>query len=99
MPLIDRSFLKFGFILRRNILNHNVEMIPSGASAAVLQPSEPVPSDAISVKGPNFEKSHTLQDFLGTYSRIGFQAQSLGKAIEIVNNMVGYLCGQAETTV
>ncbi|KAF9495688.1 Deoxyhypusine synthase [Pleurotus eryngii] len=62
-------------------------MIPSGASAAVLQPSEPVPSDAVSVKGPNFEKSHTLQDFLGTYSRIGFQAQSLGKAIEIVNNM------------
>ncbi|KAG5219412.1 Deoxyhypusine synthase [Salix suchowensis] len=87
MSLIDRSFLKFGFILRRNILNHNVEMIPSGASAAVLQPSEPVPSDAVSVKGPNFEKSHTLQDFLGTYSRIGFQAQSLGKAIEIVNNM------------
>lgn len=99
MPLIDRSFCKFVFVLRRDILNHNVEMIPSGASAAVLQPSEPVPSDAVSVKGPNFEKSHTLQDFLGTYSRIGFQAQSLGKAIEIVNNMVDYLCTQVEPTV
>ncbi|KAJ8523035.1 hypothetical protein ONZ45_g483 [Pleurotus djamor] len=62
-------------------------MIPSNASAAVLQPSEPVPSDSVSVKGPDFEKPLSLSDFLASYNRIGFQANSLGKAIDIVNRM------------
>lgn len=62
--------------------------IPTGASAAVLQPSEPIPADAVSVEGPNFEKNLSLQDFIASYERIGFQANSLGRAIEIVNKMV-----------
>lgn len=63
-------------------------MIPAGASAAVLKPSDPVSEDAIPVKGPDFDQKLSLQEFLQSYKRIGFQANSLGKAIEIVNKMV-----------
>ncbi|KAI0824759.1 Deoxyhypusine synthase [Trametes gibbosa] len=61
--------------------------IPSGASAAVLKPSEPMPDFAVSVSGPNFEQDISLQHLLDSYTRIGFQANSLGKAIDIVNRM------------
>ncbi|KAG6817460.1 hypothetical protein H0H87_008628 [Tephrocybe sp. NHM501043] len=61
--------------------------VPAGASAAVLQPSEPISKDAVSVQGPNFEQPLSLQQFLQSYERIGFQANSLGKAIDIVNKM------------
>ncbi|KAF8192569.1 DHS-like NAD/FAD-binding domain-containing protein [Pholiota molesta] len=61
--------------------------VPGNAAAAVLQPSEPVPMDSVSVQGPNFEKPLSLTDFLQSYERIGFQANSLGKAINIVNRM------------
>lgn len=63
-------------------------MIPSGASAAVLKQSDPVPESAISVVGPNFDDPISLQKLLESYTRIGFQANSLGKAIDIVNKMV-----------
>ena len=62
--------------------------IPVGASAAVLKPSEPMPEFAVTVQGPNFDDDISLQKLLDSYSRIGFQANSLGKAIEIVNKMV-----------
>lgn len=61
---------------------------PTAASAAVLQPSDPIPENAISVQGPNFDQPMSLQAFLKSYERIGFQANSLGKAIDIVNHMV-----------
>lgn len=61
---------------------------PSAATAAVLVQSAPVPSDAVSVQGPNFENPMGLQEFLGSYERIGFQATSFGRAIRIVENMV-----------
>ncbi|CCM04041.1 uncharacterized protein FIBRA_06199 [Fibroporia radiculosa] len=62
--------------------------IPAGASAAVLKPSEPIPEDvAVSVEGPNFDQPISLQHLLQSYKRIGFQASSLAKAIEIVNKM------------
>ncbi|RDX55435.1 Deoxyhypusine synthase [Lentinus brumalis] len=61
--------------------------IPSGASAAVLKPSDPIPDFAVSVEGPNFDEEMSLQKLLASYSRIGFQANSLGKAIDIVNKM------------
>ena len=63
---------------------------PGAAAVAVLQPSDPVPGDAVSVQGPDFDRSFTLDEFLGSYERIGFQANSLGKAISIVNKMVCY---------
>ena len=62
--------------------------VPKDASAAVLQPSEPVPDNAISVQGPNFDNPLSLHAFLAAYERVGFQATSLGKAINIVNRMV-----------
>ena len=62
--------------------------VPTGASAAVLQHSEAVPDDVPHVKGPDLEQPFTLQSLLSDYERIGFQATSLGKAIEIVNKMV-----------
>ena len=62
--------------------------VPSGASSAVLKPSSPVSEDAVSVQGPNFDNPLDLQQFISTYERIGFQANSLGKAIHIVNKMV-----------
>ncbi|KAH9483054.1 putative deoxyhypusine synthase [Psilocybe cubensis] len=61
--------------------------VPDGAAAAILQPSHPVPDDAISVQGPNFDTPQTLDSFLSSYERIGFQANSLGKAIKIVSEM------------
>lgn len=54
-------------------------------------PSEPMPDFAVSVKGPNFDEDMDLQKLLASYSRIGFQANSLGKAIDIVNKMVSSL--------
>ena len=71
--------------------------VPASAAAAVMQPSEPMPESAVSVKGPNFENPMTLQAFLESYKRIGFQANHLGRAIDIVNKMVcfyshNYVC-------
>jgi len=62
--------------------------LPSAAQAAILKGSEPVPSDAVPVRGPDFESEISLQNFLKSYENIGFQATSFGRAIEIVNNMV-----------
>jgi deoxyhypusine synthase len=62
--------------------------IPLAASSAVLKESDPVPNDAVSVQGPNFDEPLTLQNLISSYERIGFQANSLGKAIHIVNKMV-----------
>lgn len=62
--------------------------IPVGAAASVLKASDPVPDDAVSVKGPNFEEHLSLDAFLSSYERIGFQATSFGKAINVVNKMV-----------
>ncbi|KAF5370079.1 hypothetical protein D9758_001081 [Tetrapyrgos nigripes] len=61
--------------------------VPNTASAAVLLRSDPVPESSVSVVGPNLEQPLSLQQFLNSYERIGFQANSLGKAIDIVNRM------------
>jgi len=61
---------------------------PGSATATVLLHSEPVSESAVSVEGPNFEKGLDLQQLLESYERIGFQANSFGKAIHIVNKMV-----------
>ena len=64
-------------------------VIPQQVSEALLQRSEPVPDEAVSVQGPNFDEHPTLESLLQSYERIGFQANSLGKAIKIVDKMVG----------
>ena len=65
--------------------------VPSGAASAVLKPSDPVSDDAVSVQGPNFDNPLSLQELLDSYRRIGFQANSLGKAIDVVNKMVSFM--------
>jgi deoxyhypusine synthase len=55
---------------------------------AVLAPSQPVPESSIPVKGPDFDQPQSLHSLLDSYSRIGFQATSFGKACEIVDEMV-----------
>ncbi|KAF9451691.1 deoxyhypusine synthase [Macrolepiota fuliginosa MF-IS2] len=72
--------------------------IPSGASAAILKPSEAVPDSAISVKGPQFDKPYNLQEFLASYQRIGFQATSLSRAIDIVDHMRAWRLSDDEPT-
>jgi hypothetical protein len=77
---------------RRNAIISSPSMstsIPQDASEAILKHSEPVPDEAVAVQGPNFDERPTLESLLGSYERIGFQANSLGKAINIVNKMVG----------
>jgi deoxyhypusine synthase len=63
-------------------------VLPATAAAAVLVQSHPVPDDAVPIKGPNFDTPLDLNTLLGGYERIGFQATSLGRAINIVNKMV-----------
>ncbi|KAF7332153.1 hypothetical protein MKEN_00096300 [Mycena kentingensis (nom. inval.)] len=62
--------------------------VPTTTSSAVLAASEPIDeSTATSVQGPDLASPLSLQDFLGSYERIGFQATSLGRAIAVVNKM------------
>ncbi|KAG8762935.1 Deoxyhypusine synthase [Ceratobasidium sp. 423] len=61
--------------------------LPAAAAAAVLVQSHPVPDDAVPIRGPNFDQPLDLNTLLGGYERIGFQATSLGRAIDIVNKM------------
>ena len=62
--------------------------VPQDASNAVLLPSHPIPVDTLSVEGPNFECAFSVDELLGSYERIGFQATSLGRAIQVVDKMV-----------
>lgn len=62
------------------------------AKANVFVPSIPIPSDSTSVCGPDFNHRFGLDELLGSYKRIGFQASSLHQSIEIINNMVSIIC-------
>lgn len=66
--------------------------IPSGAAAAVLKPSDPVPEEAKPVQGIDFnnyaQRSITIDELVGGMENMGFQATSVGKAVRIINDMV-----------
>ena len=85
----ERSFGRLRF-RSPSLLSNNMQSssVPFGASAAVLKPSDPIPANTISVEGPNFDDELNLQELLSSYGRIGFQATSFGRAIDIVNKMV-----------
>lgn len=81
---------------------------PSGATDAVLKPSEPVPEGAREVQGIDFNqyagRSITVEELIAGYSSMGFQATSVGEAVRIINDMVSLaaacsqrLCLGAET--
>jgi|SRR5690242_2165982 len=69
---------------------------PSGATDAVLKPSEPVPADAKEVQGIDFNqyanRSITVEELVAGYSQMGFQATAVGEAVRIVNDMVSLCC-------
>jgi len=62
--------------------------VPTSAAAAVLVQSEPLPEDAIPIRGPDLTKPLSLTELLSSYQRIGFQASSLSTAVNIIQNMV-----------
>ena len=69
---------------------------PTGATDAVLKPSEPVPEGAQEVQGIDFNqyasRSITVEELVGGYANMGFQATSVGEAVRIINDMVGCFC-------
>ena len=78
------------------------------AAAAVLVPSEPMPYDAVKVIGADFDRLKgdatsrgygiTVDELLASMYTTGFQGSSLGKAVEVIDQMVGcsikYYVGQ-----
>jgi deoxyhypusine synthase len=66
---------------------------PSGATAAVLKPSDPVPEDAIPVEGLDFNdftnRNVTVAELVEKMGSMGFQASSIGRAAQIIDGMVG----------
>jgi deoxyhypusine synthase len=61
------------------------------AATAVLKPSIPMPSTSTKIRGVDFNDYKTpitVQQLTSHLARTGFQASSLGRAVEIINNMV-----------
>lgn len=56
------------------------------AKAAVFVKSEDY--DGIRIQGPDFNAEHDLQQLLESYKRIGFQANGLARAVELIEKMV-----------
>lgn len=65
---------------------------PTGATDAVLKPSDPVPENAIPVDGIQFEKfaerDITVAELVDGMTNMGFQASGIGQAVKIVDEMV-----------
>ncbi|KAF2203707.1 DS-domain-containing protein [Delitschia confertaspora ATCC 74209] len=64
---------------------------PSGATDAVLKPSEPVPEGAKQVQGIDFndyaQRNITVEELVRGMGTMGFQATSVGEAVRIINEM------------
>ncbi|KAF2854459.1 deoxyhypusine synthase-like protein [Plenodomus tracheiphilus IPT5] len=64
---------------------------PAAATDAVLKPSDPVPEGAREVQGIDFNKYAsrpiTVEELVGGYANMGFQATSVGEAVRIINDM------------
>jgi hypothetical protein len=64
------------------------------AANAVLKPSVPMPSSATQVRGVDFnnytKEPITVKQLTSHFARTGFQASSIGRAVEIINNMVSF---------
>lgn len=69
---------------------------PTGATNAVLMPSDPVPDGAVPVKGIEFDdyqgRNMTVPELLNGMAQMGFQASSIGQAAQIVDGMVSKSC-------
>jgi deoxyhypusine synthase len=61
------------------------------AATAVLKPSIPMPSTSTVIRGVDFNdypQPITVKQLTSHFLQTGFQATTIGKAIEIINNMV-----------
>ena len=62
------------------------------AATAVLKPSIPMPSTSTKIRGVDFNDyvstPITVAQLTSHFTRTGFQASNLSRAIEIINNMV-----------
>src|SRR5438105_126696 len=62
------------------------------AANAVLKPSIPMPSTSTQIRGVDFNEYTkspiTVKQLTSHFTRTGFQASSIGRAVEIINNMV-----------
>jgi len=63
-------------------------MASEAAKAAVFVQSEQYEGTRIS--GPDFNLRHSLEQLLQSYSTIGFQANGLSRAIELINKMLDW---------
>jgi hypothetical protein len=82
--------LPISFIMA--LANHETTSPPSNATDAVLKPSEPVPEGSREVQGIDFndyaDRAITVEELVGGYANMGFQATAVGEAVRIVNDMV-----------
>ena len=64
------------------------------AANAVLKPSIPMPSSSTQIRGIDFNEYTkapiTVKQLTSHFTRTGFQASSIGRAVEIINNMVPF---------
>ena len=66
---------------------------PTGATDAVLKPSDPIAEGEKEVKGLEFDrfqnKDISVRELVEGMGNMGFQATSVGEAVRIINEMVG----------
>ena len=61
-------------------------MASDAAKQAIFVKSAPY--EGVKIVGPDFNAELSLSELLSSYSSIGFQANSLARAIEIIDKMV-----------
>ncbi|PWN31612.1 putative deoxyhypusine synthase [Meira miltonrushii] len=60
----------------------------TSAQAAILQPSESLPTSSFPiVEGPNLEEPQTIESLLNAYAHVGFQASAVSQACGIIEEM------------
>lgn len=91
IPTLFSSFI-LHLIMAMNGAGANGADAPSGATDAVLKPSDPVPEGAMPVKGIEFDsfkdRNISVTELLEGMTQMGFQASSIGQAAQIVDGMV-----------
>jgi len=78
------------------IVNPDYSKLPKLLQEAVLAKNEPLPKDTPKVCGPDFENGATIESLLHGLRYSGFQATSVGKAVEEVIRMVKWRPSEAD---
>ena len=84
-------------------LEPSKESVSSTTQAAVLKPSDPVPEDARTVQGIDFNDYQdapiTVEEMVKNMSSMGFQASAVGDAVRVVDDMVGEFCANSRIAI